>query len=390
MGAVRRFQPVSQGEFFPTGGRLFGPGEDPETVTVADASEVARDNLVALDIDPRVRDPDRELEVRFAGGLGVPDAPVLCSRVPGGTVASSAGVVFTPQGTWLRESLGELVPAKLVLPVTGKGEVELAVEREVDEDVAVVCREIRRHKQASRTAAKIENYGHWTFEVLTRVAALLRAGLPDGVRLLVPQSLRAFQRESIAMLGVAEERLFPWDGQPTRFRSVYLPSALPAGWRLGPAAVELLRGLAGRFREDSPRRRLFVTRRGLDRNRRFANEDELWAVARNLGFDEVLPETLPSREQMKLFAEAEAIAGIHGSGLVNAIYMAPGTGFCEVAPAGFRRGKVPNMWNMAASGRQPYGISIGPRRLDPTRFERVLADVIYAATARADARLIHA
>jgi capsular polysaccharide biosynthesis protein len=90
---------------------------------------------------------------------------------------------------------------------------------------------------------------------------------------------------------------------------------------------------------------------------------------------------LPYREQMKLFARAEMIAGVHGSGLVNAIFMGHRTGMCELAPAGLDEDKVPNMWMLAASGAQPYGISVGDaHHHDAARFERVLGEVVQAAT----------
>jgi len=103
-------------------------------------------------------------------------------------------------------------------------------------------------------------------------------------------------------------------------------------------------------------------------------------VAALLGFVEVMPETLPYSEQLRLFSEAEVVTGPHGSGLANAIYMARGTGLCELAPARLHAEKVPNFWNLAACGRQRYGVCVGSgRRVNPKRFKRVLRSVILAA-----------
>jgi hypothetical protein len=60
--------------------------------------------------------------------------------------------------------------------------------------------------------------------------------------------------------------------------------------------------------------------------------------------------------------------------------MAPGTGLCELAPAGLHAEKVPNFWNLAACGRQRYGLCIASgSRVDPKRFRRVIRDMIRSA-----------
>lgn len=247
--------------------------------------------------------------------------------------------------------------------------------RESDERVATIACELRR-------AWWTENFGHWTLDVLTRVAMLLRAGVPDDVKLLVPAPVLPFHRETLVGLGIADHRIVPWDGKPTRFRTVYVPTARPTTDFVFPAGVELLRELGASARKGPPGRRLFVSRRQLGRSTRIANEDELLEIASEFGFVEVMPETLPFSKQLRLFSEAEVVAGPHGSGLVNAIYMARGTGLCELAPARFHAEKLPNFWNLAACGRQRYALCVaGAKRVDPKRFKSVLRDVI-RSTAR--------
>jgi capsular polysaccharide biosynthesis protein len=143
---------------------------------------------------------------------------------------------------------------------------------------------------------------------------------------------------------------------------------------MSPSGVDLVRAGAAGLRQEEPTRRLFVTRRLLVR-KRIRNEDELMEVAAGFGFEEATPETLSFRDQMKLFAETEIVAGSHGSALANAIYMPRGTGMCEVVQAGFKESKVPNFWTLAACGAQRYGVAVAPRQVAPDMFERVLAAV---------------
>jgi capsular polysaccharide biosynthesis protein len=120
-----------------------------------------------------------------------------------------------------------------------------------------------------------------------------------------------------------------------------------------------------------------VSRRQLDRTTRIANEEELLEIAEGFGFAEVMPETLPYSKQLRRFSEAEVVVGPHGSGLANAIFMARGTGLCELAPAKLHAEKVPNFWDLAACGGQRYALCVaGHKRVDPKRFKRVLRDVI--------------
>jgi hypothetical protein len=364
-------RPIAQAEYFPSWAPAFDDREEPQTVTVARALSVGRDNLVALDLDLHMDDVDREIAVRFGRGLRLEGPAARCSRVPGGVVAGRVGAVLTPQGGWLIESVGAVTRAWPELVLDDRGTVAVTEPpRESDERVATVVCERRREWFT-------ENFGHWTFEVLTRVAMLLRAGVPDDVKLLVPEPVLRFQRETLVGLGIADDRILPWDGVPTRFRAVYVPTARPTPPFLFPAGVELLRKLGAKGRKTAPGRRLFVSRRQLDRTTRIANEEELLEVAGEFGFVEVMPERLAYSEQLRLYSEAEIVAGAHGSGLANAIFMSHGTGMCELAPAGLHAEKLPNFWDLAACGRQRYAVCIGDgKRVDPKRFKARLRDLI--------------
>lgn len=67
----------------------------------------------------------------------------------------------------------------------------------------------------------------------------------------------------------------------------------------------------------SPHRRLFVTRNG---RRGLENNTELSNVFLQHGFSVVDPGTMSVREQVALFSQAVAIAGVHGSGLANILF----------------------------------------------------------------------
>jgi hypothetical protein len=369
--ARRRYRPVAQAEYFPSLASAFDDGSRAQTVTVARPLSVERDNLVSIDLDSKLEDVERELAVRFDRGWRLEGPAAHCSRVPDGIVAGRAGAALTPDGRWLVESVGAASRAWPDLTLDDRGRVGVrGALRESDDEVATIVCERRREWWTA-------NFGHWTFEVLTRVAMLLRARVPSHVKLLVPAPVLPFQRETIVAFGIDEDRILPWDGIPTRFRTVYVPTARPTPPFAFPAGIELLRGLAEPARRIAPWRRLFISRRNINRTTRIENEDQLLAVAAEFGFLELEPQTLPYAKQIGRFAEAQIIIGAHGSGLANAVFMAHGTGVCELAPEKLSAVKVPNFWDMAACGRQRYGLCVGHgRRVNPKRFRRVLRDVV--------------
>jgi hypothetical protein len=156
------------------------------------------------------------------------------------------------------------------------------------------------------------NHFHWMLDALPRLS-LLRED--RGARLLVPAELSATQRASLRLVGVRDEELDPFYGYPVRVRELEFPSIVgrtgnPPRWALDWLREKLVPA-AGRGG-----RRLFVSRRDAG-SRRLANEDAVFAELEPLGFELILPASLPLTEQLRTFAEASVVAGPHGAGFVS-------------------------------------------------------------------------
>ena len=76
-------------------------------------------------------------------------------------------------------------------------------------------------------------------------------------------------------------------------------------------------------------RRLFVSR-GDARKRRLTNEDEILARLARFDFEVVTPGRLPLGDSIGLFSEAQVVAGPHGAGLTNLVFMPPGGSVIEI------------------------------------------------------------
>ena len=166
------------------------------------------------------------------------------------------------------------------------------------------------------------NYYHWLIDFLPKCWMLTREPRLQVFPMLVNGGFSAMQRETLAFvvdsLGLAAPRVEPLgDGGFAAVAEAYLPTRV---WRV--AAVGFWRRVIERTIYEvagPPQRRLFVIRAGTDR-RRLRDEAALAARLQRHGFEAVDPGSLPFVEQIKLFASARIVVGVHGAGLTNMIF----------------------------------------------------------------------
>ena len=74
--------------------------------------------------------------------------------------------------------------------------------------------------------------------------------------------------------------------------------------------------------------------RGWVRNRRLKNEEAVFSFLAERGFERTRMDGLSVSEQARLFANAEAVVGVHGAALSNLLFATPGTKVVEIFPPG--------------------------------------------------------
>lgn len=177
------------------------------------------------------------------------------------------------------------------------------------------------------------NHYHWLCDALPRLEAWL-AHRPGGDLVLpgcvldqpfVRQSLRAYPSILLDLAGEGHANL--------RLESAAI---VTHGAHNGFQHPELTKRAAGRLKQalggtadPSGKRRIYVTRAGA-RMRRMANEDALAPVLARHGFEVVAFEEMTLSEQINLMAETQVLAGPHGAGLANMMFMAPGGAVLEM------------------------------------------------------------
>lgn len=168
------------------------------------------------------------------------------------------------------------------------------------------------------------NYYHWLTDALPRLALMER--LPEDTQVLVPGTLREFQRETLGYLGLASRfRQVPEEHILVERFFFSAPTAMTGC--TNPYGMAFLRDRFIKHADPSFRgpEKLYVQRRGQSRG--LLNENEVSSFMSDRGWTPIDPGQLTFAQQVSLFAGARAICGVHGAALTNIVWCASG---CEV------------------------------------------------------------
>jgi hypothetical protein len=167
----------------------------------------------------------------------------------------------------------------------------------------------------------VTNHSHWLFDALPRLA-LLRE-FPADTRVIVPSKLAAYQKESLSMLGLTADRLRFSPETHLQVQDYFFSSPTAMVACHSPYGVRFLRDsfLAKADPAFQPPKRFFLRRSGLSRN--MDNEAEVERFFVDRGWALINPSELTFAQEIRLFAEAEAISGMQGSALSNLVFSNP-------------------------------------------------------------------
>lgn len=175
------------------------------------------------------------------------------------------------------------------------------------------------------------NYGSFLFRQLPQL--MLAARLAPSFDCYVVPERTPFLLEALALLGLPERPVYTVRevcGDP--FRSVTFANAFDAEGLLAGSTIEALRDLAGAVRDGAPGEAdgepIYISRRlsaaASPQWRVLVNEDAVETHMRDRGVRVCYPETTGLAQQIRLFAGARAVLGPSGSGMLNAMFAAPG------------------------------------------------------------------
>jgi tetratricopeptide (TPR) repeat protein len=217
--------------------------------------------------------------------------------------------------------------------------------------------------------SSVENYYHWLVDHLPRLGIIDQHPELAKLPIYVCEDITQTQRDSLAEIGIGSDRLIlmqKWSNVRVKNGFVpYLPGrpmkedGTPESWLLpvlNPFHYNWLRRKMVRVSPPNPSERLFLTREGA-KFRRIINEDAIFAIAQKYGFRKVENSKLSFREQVDLYAGAEALIGPHGAAFTNQAFMKEGTTVFEMFP---RHRHPPFYEIMAETKKQRYLHLDGP------------------------------
>ena len=176
------------------------------------------------------------------------------------------------------------------------------------------------------------NYYHWLCDALPRLEAFSRRMAEFSLLLPPPLAALPHVRETLAAWPGVRVVPFPKADAAVRVEHLLVPGHAA---RNGDHAPDLMRRVRQRLIAhfapgvEPSGRRIYVSR-ALARIRRIANESDLQAVLARHGFEIASFEAMPLGEQIALMAQGSALVGIHGAGLANMLFMAPGSRAAEI------------------------------------------------------------
>lgn len=180
------------------------------------------------------------------------------------------------------------------------------------------------------------NFGHWLFNHLGRLKYAPRTN--KDIKYIFSENIDQNQLDLLQILGIEKEHItFTRVGTSTRVEQLFIPQMpwhmLPNdGVWWSPSAINYLRS---RIHSGSPNtnadRRFFVTRKNT-RWRRVLNEDRLFEIAEQFGFERVDFGNLSTPKQIKLGGETSTLISPIGANSNQFMFMPPGTSLLELAP----------------------------------------------------------
>lgn len=220
------------------------------------------------------------------------------------------------------------------------------------------------------------NYYHWLTDAIPKLYLAIR-DRPD-VELMLPAMYEAigFAKESLQPMGLKAVRIIG-EGQRALIRKLLLPTRVADTGNYNEDVIREVRDLYRRYygTPQSKGRRIYVSRSKAP-VRNILNETEIKPVLSRFGFEIVHCENLSFSEQVRLFSDSAIIAGPHGAGFVNTMFMPEGSKILEIHPADT---KVNNCYfTMASAFHHSYFYMLADTAstITPSHLDNMIVDPV--------------
>lgn len=320
-------------------------------------------------------EPDR-LEIKHNGPLPKPlDAVTGVHRWPQPFVTDLAN------GVWLWKTGPALQRNGTIVLESVENDVDILedrIYRSVRErgirstlnDLTISADERINHRCHDKTVFPLvrhptTNFYHWIAEYLPKLRAFehYRSKVDGSAKLLIEPDPPGWVSESLELMGVHPETVFPWDEAVGTFDRLVIGlqlSRTPGCPDMPPPADCAF--LGNRLHAAVPdggnhADRVFISRQQAD-DRRICNFEQIEKFLEERGFETYTLETMEFAEQIRLFASAEIVVAPHGAGLTNLLF-SEGVSVLELFPENDIR---PHYFYLATAMNHEYDFLVGEAR----------------------------
>ena len=214
---------------------------------------------------------------------------------------------------------GDILADRFIYPQLIQGDLDILLSPGFTEHCGVDCI-TKKGKYMPLYGDWSTGFWHWMMEKLP-LAMLAETARYDGYY-VIPRGC-PFAARSLALLGVAPERIIEHDGTNWLVEILCLPLRVDLSDQevfvmLRRILLEKTKHLADRHSS----RRVYISRKSAQ-SKRIANEEQLITTIAPYRFETQLMEDLPLDEQIAMMSTADALITPHGAGMVHTLFMPP-------------------------------------------------------------------
>lgn len=193
------------------------------------------------------------------------------------------------------------------------------------------------------------NHSHWLTAHLPKLLLLKSRGELSEVIMPAKSKRTPVINISLEMIGIDPDEFQTFDY--TRPLNVDRLTVIETD-RFRPELLQSVRSAFPISGTVNPHRRIYISRAKATR-RKLQNEDNVWPVLEEMGFEKVFMEDLDFPKQVELMQQSSIVIAPHGAAITNVLFCQTGTHVVEIADLSFPN---PNFYALASAMGHHYWI----------------------------------
>jgi hypothetical protein len=173
-----------------------------------------------------------------------------------------------------------------------------------------------------------KNYFHWVCDILPKIC-IKKKYIKKTDLFILPSFKTDFQKESLKLIGVKNIYQLHEKNYLKIKNLKYISELYPSGNPSPDIFIKMRNKILSNFRIKSKNRKIYISRKKSQR-RRMINEIYFEKQLTLFGFEVHSMEEYNFKKQVQICAESKIILGLNGAGLLNSIWMQPGSKIIDI------------------------------------------------------------